>query len=854
MQPRGQLGFVSAVFAALVSTLASPLQAQDPDTYEIIIQLRVQRGPGDIVFAYGSDSLMLVPVSRLLELAEIGIGEIVDTVSLSGVLETTDERFEFNTVRRRIRRGNTSDTLPDSEFLWDSGELFVSAPRAAWVLGATTDVSWSDLSVIITGAEHLPVMRRLRRETRRRLIAGDDGTARTRLPPGELRAIDGGVLDWEVSSSTRDPVGNYGFTAGLGASLFGGSLDFRVDHRNTNTFSSTLYDYSWLRAWPENRWLRQVAVGEVTTTGVAPRGVRGALITNRPFLRSSEFGVDRLTGTLTPGWEVELYRAGQLVDYDRVGMEGTYDFPVRVRYGPNPLELVAFGPRGERITLRRTFEVPFERLPEGETEYAITGGECQASSCEAALNVDIRHGVYKWLTVGVGHEVFARDSLADIWQPYLSLNAALSRAVSLGFEAVHRGRAIGRFVLAPSQDLRAALTHSRFSDAIESPLIGSASIRHSTSGSVFWRPIGADEGLFIQLNGDRSVGERSLTTNGSIAATMSQSGVRASGSIQFTRFESESGSAFENVRLNVGAGTTLRLPGSVLDGLFVSALTSMDTDGELIEASGGIGKTIFTSWRVDLNGGWRRSGGAVFSLAVGTQLPYMRFLSRNSHTDASGVQGTQTFEGTVLWNQVNQQAEFSSGRGQGRGGVGGTVFLDENRDGDFDTNEMPVEGVLLRIGARTVTSDESGRYNVWDLVPFESIPMDIDTLSIANPLWVPAVGPATIAPGPNGFRRLDIPLVEAGEVSGTVVMLGTDRSLQGVRVILRREGSADLVAQTFSDGSYYLLGVPPGDYVVLIDPIDARRIGVAQVPVHASVGVGTPTLIDIQVTPVRSDL
>ena len=255
-----------------------------------------------------------------------------------------------------------------------------------------------------------------------------------------------------------------------------------------------------------------------------------------------------------------------------------------------------------------------------------------------------------------------------------------------------------------------------------------------------------------------------------------------------------------------------------------------------------------------MRAGWRQASGAVFSLTVGTQLPYMRFFSRNSHTETTGVQGTQTFEGTVLWNQVNQEAVFSGGRGQGRGGLGGTVYLDENGDGDFDANEIPVEGVLLRIGARTVTSDSDGRYSVWDLVPFESIPLDVDTLSIANPLWVPGMGPATVAPGPNGFRRLDIALVEAGEVSGALLFAGSNRSLQGVRVVLRREGSDDLVTRTFSDGSYYLLGVPPGEYVVLIDPTDAMRIGVAQEPVRATVDVGVPTVIDIEVTQVRSDL
>ena len=45
----------------------------------------------------------------------------------------------------------------------------------------------------------------------------------------------------------------------------------------------------------------------------------------------------------------------------------------------------------------------------------------------------------------------------------------------------------------------------------------------------------------------------------------------------------------------------------------------------------------------------------------------------------------------------------------------------------------------LTVGSTSVTTDSLGRYEAWNLLPFEAVVVTLDTLSLESPLLVPAV-------------------------------------------------------------------------------------------------------------------
>ena len=98
-------------------------------------------------------------------------------------------------------------------------------------------------------------------------------------------------------------------------------------------------------------------------------------------------------------------------------------------------------------------------------------------------------------------------------------------------------------------------------------------------------------------------------------------------------------------------------------------------------------------------------------------------------------------------------------------------------------------------------------------------------MSLRNPLWKPAFELATVMVGPNSVRHLDVPVVPAAEVTGRVTLrtLFGSRPVGGLRLVfVDREAGRRFETTTFSDGEFYLLGLPPGDYEVSI-PVEVRR-------------------------------
>src|SRR2546430_13481747 len=179
------------------------------------------------------------------------------------------------------------------------------------------------------------------------------------------------------------------------------------------------------------------------------------------------------------------------------------------------------------------------------------------------------------------------------------------------------------------------------------------------------------------------------------------------------------------------------------------------------------------------------------------------------------VSGTQYVQGSLLWDRATGRLTTAPGPSLERSGVSGRVFLDENADGVQNPGERGIPGVRVRVGTSTAVSDSNGEFRVWDIVPFEPVSVQVDSLSLSSPLLVPAFASALLEPGPNRFRGLNIPVIQAGVVEGRVSReAGSGRvGVPGVTLRLtdRRTGATQRFT-TFSDGAFYVLGVKPGDY------------------------------------------
>jgi hypothetical protein len=836
--PAAQRRLAAGVLAgALIALLSGPVAAQEPapsdsSTTEILLQLRIDGGPAEVVSALGRDTLTLIPVRRFLELAEIRPDALVPGRRLAGVVEPGRIRFAFDTDSGTVTRGDSVWRVAPGTLAWAGGELYATTEG----LGAALDIAFqADFGELILVASHtadLPVVRRLAREQRRRTLLGLPTSAAWETSLSQPRRVaDGAVLDWTYTGSLTDPVSASLLQVGVGAQLLGGSLELQYAGQRSPAGGTTDFRSSWSGVWPGSRALRQVRLGDIVPGARRGRTLRGLELTNAPYLRPAAFGQEVIDGSLPDGWEVDLYQDQQLLGYSTAA-SGRYALDVPLRYGANPVDVVAYGPSGEVVHRRRTVQVPFDRLPKGRFEYAASGGACQGEPCAGALSLSARYGVTPWLTAEAGSDNFWRDSLADLWHPYALVSAAVTPSTGLTLEGVAHGLVRGRVDFDPTQDLHADLEHTRYADGVVSPLVAPGSERSRTDAVLFWRPRTMGGSSYLQLALSHAI----LTTGSRdaerIALTTRLSAVRLVTGIHHRRAPG-AGAALDDLGFDAAGDVVLRGPGPVLQSLYLRGELSVETSGPSRLAVS-LGRQIAGPLRLDLGTGWSRGQrGLALDLALSTNLPSLRAVSRSRYSASGGLEGTNLLEGSATYDRHLGRFEFGNGRLIGRARVVGRVYRDLNANGRHEPDEPGLPGVRLRVGSRGVTTDSLGRYSAWDLVPFEATSVEVDTLSITDPLWVPASLIVRLVPGPNAYEAVDMGLLPASEAAGQVVF-GEDRAgVGGVPVLLRHAGSGAVIRTvTFSDGSFYAIGLRPGEYEASVPAETLDRLGADQLPVR----------------------
>jgi len=156
---------------------------------------------------------------------------------------------------------------------------------------------------------------------------------------------------------------------------------------------------------------------------------------------------------------------------------------------------------------------------------------------------------------------------------------------------------------------------------------------------------------------------------------------------------------------------------------------------QLVAERQALGRQIAGPVRLDVGTGWSRAQrGIALDLALSTNLPSLRAVSRSRYNAATGLEGTNLLEGSATYDRHLGRFEFGNGRLIGRARVVGRVYRDLNGNGRREADEPGLPGVRLRVGSRGVATDSLGRYSAWDLVPFEATSVEVDTLSITDPL------------------------------------------------------------------------------------------------------------------------
>lgn len=602
-----------------------------------------------------------------------------------------------------------------------------------------------------------------------------------------------------------------------------------------------------------------VAIGDIQgistpLVSVSSAG-RGAMVTNRPVERSDRFDRIDLRGQLPRGWDAELYRNGQLIAFAQDRADGRYAFlDVALQYGQNRFEVVLYGPQGQVRREIRSVPVGFDSIPPRQTFYWAGINEDGRDLIDLARSANFGRGGWRG-TFGVERGLNAKTSIAALAhslmldglarQNYVegSLRHALGSALiemsgsaALGGGYALRAQAIGevrrtRYTVESiwasgfrSDRLQPGVTglHSVTLDQLFGN--GRATIPVSINARLTTRSTGTDT-LDISSRVSANVGRVALTGELRWRDDIVSFGVDPPGVME--------AGLLANARIG-----RVRLRGEAR--FQVSSGTRFDSATLVSEWAAGRGADAYG----DTAASWRAELGYDQGLGRGRAgLGYVRRFDRLALTASAEAAS----DGSVA---AGLNLAFSLGPDPRSGGVRmaaeklasrGTalvrVYRDLNANGRHDFAEPWEKDVAVTAGRVPVDrpTDRRGEALVDGLEPFQPVLIGIDAGSLPDPMVQPSLPGMVVTPRPGVVAVIELPLVGAGDIDGTLVLAGGS-SIEGVDLeLLDTERRIVARTRTDYDGFFLFDRVPYGRYSVRIAQLAADAIKLS--PLLAAVAV-----------------
>jgi hypothetical protein len=810
------------------STQAAPVTPIEPPPHPtglglepVLVDLQLGRLVSRTVPAFRDDDEALVPLRDFFDLAEIGY-----SIGPEGVLEA---RLEPSGELIRVAPGSDSVSVGKrrlpinaTQLVYRDSTLFIATERLGAMFDLNFDISWPDLTVTVLNPDSLPVGRRMWRDQMRALLAERQGVRPdTTFGPAHTK-WDGLVFDYNVAFPVANNlVGGSSYQFGMGAQVAGGALEIGLRSLGTTESGATEFAATWKGVWVENKYVKQLTLGTATLTGPRYAGIRGVAVTNSPYIRPSYVGQLNYYGRLDPGWQLEAYSGAQLVAFDSIGANGDYSVTLPVGYGENAVDFVAYGPTGQVRRFNQTYRVVSEQLPYKQFEYGIAAGECVSTLCTSALNADVHYGVSRRVTVRAGVEEYWRDNDPDLLHPYGVVTGLVGNAITLEGEAVGNGWLRGAARFEPSTNFRIGAGYSAFDDNVVRPVIAPPGRRSQWLFDAFLRPIPVLASFYLQGLGEIDQGVDFDATRMRLQASVQAAGVRLYPYARYERLAQVAGPATSGSFVGLSA-YAIGAPswGPVMSALWFRGDLEAGGGNGWSLAAASLARSFGPALRIEAGAAWHRGiPGTVFTFSLVSYLPTLQASTTAIAPTEGAGSVIQTAQGSLIYDGNQGRLTANPNPGLQRSGVSGRVFLDQNSNGLQDPGEPGVGGVRVIVGSFTARSDSLGRYHVWDIPAFDPVNVQIDSTSLDNPLYVPAFTSAMLSPPPNAYREFNLPLVTGAVLEGRVLRDGAP--LPGVTLVLTNRANGKKTAvPTFSDGTFYVLGVKPGRYTLEVDPRD----------------------------------
>jgi cell division septation protein DedD len=605
--------------------------------------------------------------------------------------------------------------------------------------------------------------------------------------------------------------------------------------------------------------LRYTEIGDIVpaiTSGSGSSGMErgillqggGSAIGRDDLINSDSINV---SGNALPGWDVELFQNGMRVGYQSIGSEGRYNFTNLDPFaGENKLELVFYGPAGERRSETVVRNSGLGPDQPGSVRYQFSASQkgrplYQGNNTANLAMSDIGSAR---LAAGMEVRVLPQLSLRGSWSNvmengqrlnYASLGASTEwRDITLNADATRdplRGTTWSGSLQFPATtniwgfDTR--FSHTQYAQAVyvdttQSPQSSpSAQTTPSTPTSQTLQ-ITSRTGLTLNRRFEQTGVLFSLNHNREIMRNSS------SASLGFTtRFD----------KLTVG--NTLNYyrfgtdPNGVRDPNRMTGNAFLSMGGQPMTLRGGVSYTLKPYKKAEQY--YADSDLRVAQdMSINFGLTYTPFNRFTSYTSGLNWQlPSVTLSPRITYNSDKTYsgfiyASFSLAPRPDRGGVlfsgqplatagiiAARVFADNDGSSSFTPGDAPLPNVTVRApqAFRTAITDEQGVAYVTGIYSSRATDVVLAEDTLPTPQMSSKNAGNSVRPRPNATVVIDFPVIPTGEIDGHVysMQLGNRAPLGGVMVELRNPQDKVIAFKiSAADGYFVFESTPYGSYTL----------------------------------------
>jgi len=814
------------IIPVLLLSLTSFCLALGQPAEEIVIRFEVPRLVQKDISAVYRNNEVYFPIIEIFSILDINVKADFNKRMLSGQFLGEDNKFEIDLQKLKAKCGKRTIKLNSADLYTGATELYLKPELFDSLFNLQLFFNFSTLSVYLPLNRDFPAYQQLARKIAHQNLL-DDAAAKKDMAeiPFERTLLKGGVADWIFSASPVGAGGQYG-SLNIGGMALGGDLSLQGEGNSRKGISSEQLRYRWHYYFDNSKVITQAELGQVYTPGQLGRSLKGYLLTNKPQAQRRYFQTVNLSGHLGEGWEVELYVNDRLADFTYADQNGDYNFLTDILYGSSRVLLKMYGPNGEIQTEERFLSVPFNLIPKRNLEYTFAAGLGEDHNRqEIYLQSLTQYGILENLTGGLNVDMPLGSGTGET--PLLAFETAYRPIGNLIFNSsVSPGNSIqlgGNFSQPSFIGINSSFT--KFYENKSRNRIGQLSnFLFSVSSPLAIK--GKRIGLRYHFSMDKYPYYTYFNMNYGLNGSIYKFHINYIGSLKISK---------SSTKTDHDLSSQLFLSTSFVRWVKPQFRATFDHSRNSFSALGVyLSKRVFKLGQVSLS--YERNMLTKSNFLMVTFNIFEDFAEFSSkYYDFSGQTAfTQMQRGSIKFDQDMKKFRFDRKNGVGFGSAVIKPFLDQNYNGALDSSEQVLPELHARVeGLNGVANGRNKAYYYDGLRPYDEYIIQIDPNSLDNPQLQPAHDNFKVTVNPNTITSIDIPIVEAGEITGVVNRIVKDGKIGagGLRVVVvNEETGKETKITTFNNGEFYYLGLVPGKYEAHLDQDQLSKFGYKSEP------------------------